>query len=572
MCDTIVLGASLLAVGTSSSYFFRKRGLRYLQYLQQEDYDGRRFLRWYKSNKAFDRRGSLVAIVAFVLVYAGTKVNADVAAMISLLFAVVLFYRSRKEENPFKTGKIVLKLTERAGRIFNTAQSAYALLQCSLAVLEFVLLTKHVLPAFWFSQLALIQLQPFILVWAKELLDPQEKEIQNQFAQQARDIVSKVNPTTIGITGSYGKTSAKVILSEILNSVAPTFTTPRSINSYMGVTREIRERLKNYHRFAVIEMGAYAQGSIRKMCSLTPPAVGIVTAVGEMHLERFGSVENLYQAKSELASAIPSDGILVLNGDYELCRRMAKEYPKRITLLYGLDRSKGPLDAYMYEMKATDDGTTFKIDFAGHTYEGFTKLLGKPLLSNALGAFTLAMAMGCAPEVILAAMRNSKTESNRLEPLRTTVGALAAFAQLNNGKQVNVQPSAQGKILRINDAFSSNPVGFSAALDLLAELPGQRKILVTPGMIELGDRQYSENQRAGKKAASICNMVVLVGSTNKDALLSGLQDGGLPQDKYILQEDMKQALKYLSTSYCAEGDVVLIENDLTDLYESVPKF
>lgn len=284
-----------------------------------------------------------------------------------------------------------------------------------------------------------------------------------------------------------------------------------------------------------------------------------------MHLERFGDLETLYQAKSELAQAIPADGILVCNGDYETCRRMAKENPKRITLLYGLDKSKGQLDAYMYDLVTTEKGTCFKIEFKGQTYDGFTKLLSKPLLSNALGAFTMAAALGCAPEVALAAIRNVKTEKNRLEPVRTTLGALAP---LSNGNQ----DKAGVPILRLNDAFNSNPVGFAAALEVLSQLPKGRKILVTPGMVELGERQEQENARLAKQAASICDMVIVVGETNQSALVNGLKEGAMPTEKYQTRTSMKEALQYLATSYCQEDDVILIENDLPDLYESIPKF
>jgi len=415
----------------------------------------------------------------------------------------------------------------------------------------------------WFIQVLLFQIQPVILIVAKVLLDREEEEIQKRFAIEANQLLNKVNPIVIGITGSYGKTSSKVILSDILSSVSPTFTTPRSINSYMGVTREIRDRLQSRHKFAVIEMGAYQLGSIKKMCSLTPPKVGLITAVGEMHLERYGTVENVFKAKSELAQALPADGILVANGDYEFCRRMAQENPKKTTLLYGLNKDAGSLDAYLYDAHSSDVGTAFKIRYGDKVYEGFTKLLGKPMLSNILGCFTVAVALGVAPEVALAAIRNVKTEANRLEPVKTNLQGLAPFT--NGGK-----PNAN--IMRLNDAFNSNPVGFKSALAVLGELPGKRKILVTPGMVELGERQVSENEMAGKEAATICDYVVVVGETNKTALSKGLADGGLKDEKIKFEPNMKEALSYLAAQYCADGDIVLIENDLPDIYESVPVF
>jgi UDP-N-acetylmuramoyl-tripeptide--D-alanyl-D-alanine ligase len=226
--------------------------------------------------------------------------------------------------------------------------------------------------SFWLIQLCAFFLEPLILVVSNALLDPYEKDLQEGFANEARKILSSVHPFVIGITGSYGKTSSKVILTDILNSVSPTFTTPRSINSYMGVTREIRERMKPHHKYAVIEMGAYYTGSIKRMCSLTPPNAAIVTAVGAMHLERFGSQENVFKAKSELPEALPKDGILVINGDYDYCRKMGENHKDKRVFVYGLDEEKGPVDALMYDIEPTEKGTNFAIRWQGKVYTGST--------------------------------------------------------------------------------------------------------------------------------------------------------------------------------------------------------
>jgi len=153
-------------------------------------------------------------------------------------------------------------------------------------------------------------------------------------------------------------------------------------------------------------------------------------------------------------------------------------------------------------------------------------------------------------------------------PHSFAAGAFAGAVVNGNGKDL----ANAGQVLRLNDAFNSNPVGFSAALDVLKELPGGKKVLVTPGMIELGERQAEENERMAKKAAALCDLVIVVGKTNRDALVSGLQSGGISADKFLVQDTMQEALRHLAKSYLSDGDVVLIENDLSDLYESNPKF
>lgn len=563
--ESFIFNIVILAIAACASvFFFTKRAKRYLQFLQQEDYDHHRFRKWFFAKHAFDTRGSLVCILGIGASYLCHAQAPQLTPYCTLALAALLFYVATREENPITGGKVSLKMTERATRIYKLALGFYIFSLCLVIFISLKHFYEFVFAAFWIKNLLLTQLISFYLVKSNWLLDPYEKHLQEKFANQARAILKDVDPVVIGITGSYGKTSTKVILSEILGAVAPTFSTPRSINSYMGMTREIRERMKPGQKFAVVEMGAYHVGSIKRMCSLTPPHAAIVTAVGEMHLELFGSPENVFKAKSELPQAVPEDGVLVVNGDNIWTRKMAELYPKKTTLIYGLNEDSGPLDAYMYDIEPGPKGTNFAIKIKGKEFQGFTKLLGEPMLSNILASFTMACAMGLAPELVLAAIRNVKTESNRLEPVRTTISSFIASA---NGK-----PIRQGDILRLNDAFNSNPVGFKAALDVLGSQKGNRKVLVTPGMVELGPKQFEENKKAAQHAAGLCDQAIIVGSTNKDALLTGLKEGGLATEKIREVATMKDAFSYLAYDYCEDGDIVLIENDLPDLYESNPRF
>jgi len=568
MSDSHWVIALFVAGGVASLPFYFRRGLRYLSYFQQEDYTGKRFIKWLFEKRAFDRRASLPCAA---MLLAGILLNGQPALYRTLSFATifVLLYLPTREEDPRKEGKIKLNMTARAKRIFNLAFALYIVALIGLSFMWYYIglpqgETMTIL-AFWINQILLIRAQPMFLVLANAMLQPYETGLQEGFANEARALLKKHDPTIIGITGSYGKTSTKIILREILSSVAPTFVPPGSINSYMGVTREIREKLQPIHKYAVIEMGAYYIGSIRRMCTLTPPKAAIITAIGIMHLERFGGQNSVKQAKSELAQAVPADGILVVNGDDPNCRDIAKENPKETVLYYGWDESNGHLDALIYDVTATDKGSNFKIRWKGEEYEGFTQLLGKPLLSNALASFTLACALGIAPQTVISAMRNVRTEKNRLEPVKVPISSLKVK---ENG---NGTPPATGDVLRLNDAYNSNPVGFAAALDVLGQVSGGRKILVTPGMIELGDRQELENKKCAEKAAGVCDLVLVVGDTNKKALTDGLKDGGFDSQKCMEFYDMHTALTYLS-GYCKDGDVVLIENDLGDLYEGPVSF
>ena len=300
--------------------------------------------------------------------------------------------------------------------------------------------------------------------------------------------------------------------------------------------------MRPHNKYAVIEMGAYNIGSIKRLCEFTPPKAALVTAVGIMHLERFGNPENVYKAKSEIAQALPLDGILVCNGDSPNARRMAEEHKRATTILYGFDLSKGQLDCFATDITYDESGTSFVIHCKGQRYPGKTPLLGRPALSNVLGAFAMACALGAEPAFAVACMGNLPPVDNRLV--------------LDKGSKVSY----------LRDAYNSNPTGFEAALDVLKQLPATRRVLITPGMIELGEMQFEENKRLARMAGSVCDLVYVVGPTNREALLAGLAEANFPRTKTIIADTRDEAFKVLAEQ-SAQGDLVLIENDLGDLHE-----
>jgi UDP-N-acetylmuramoyl-tripeptide--D-alanyl-D-alanine ligase len=539
----------LAVISAATILFFTRRGLRYLRYFQQEEYNGTRFKAWLLEKRTFDTKGTAIALVAAALSRFATDGDMLICLAICLGAAATLVFFGFQEEDPRKVGKIKLNMTDRATAIYNLALALYAIATILIISVTYALGAGDRIYIYWLVAIALIQSSPIWIVIANAILWPNELKKQQAFLQEAKDILADYKPYTIGITGSYGKTSTKAILGSILEAIEPTFWTPGSINTEMGITRQIRENLKPQQEIALIEMGAYQIGSIAKLCRFTPPQAGLVTAVGVMHLERFGGAENIYQAKCELPQAIPADGILVCNGDNPGARKMAGEYPKATTLLYGLEPELGHLDCWMSDIQATMDGTTFTLNWQGKEYPGFTKLLGVPMLSNLVGSFTMACALGKDPDYIVAAIYNLEPANNRL----------------------NLRKNGDGFIL--DDSYNSNPIGFASALEVLDALEGGRKILMTPGMVELGDIQAAENRQVALKAASICDLAIVVGETNKEALKAGLLEGGLSPDKLMEFPNRDVALAYLmSPEHRQAKDTILIENDLPDLYEAISKF
>lgn len=536
----------MLLLATALSWFGFRRLLRYMRYLQQEEYDARRYVLWLRERRAFDRRGSIAIGVILGLELLWNSAGGAGGFFLMAAGAAVLAVIASSEPDPRNSGKLRLRMTERATR---TYQVCLGLL---MAAVVLAYLTARLLPwpltIFLLLAIAISQALPFVPAVAARLLAPFEQRLQAALLREAHDHFLAVKPYTVGITGSFGKTSTKSILGQVMNvALGSTFWPSKSVNTLMGITREIRTRLTQGHRFAVIEMGAYYRGSIKKLTELTPPDAAIVTAVGTMHLERFGSAENVFLAKSELPAAVPAEGLLVCNGDNPGARRMAKEQPKATTFLYGMDLGPGDLDCYATDVAFSPKGSEFTIHWKGAAYRAHSPLLGRPAISNMLAAFTMACALGAQPRLVIAALANLEPVDNRLVLKK------------------------RGGVSFLQDAYNSNPTGFRAALEVLASYPAKRRILMTPGMIELGETQAQENRAVAAEAAKVCDFVIVVAETNRASFEAGLAQGGLSNEKWEAIGTRTAAFEKLE-SMLQDGDVVLIENDLPDKLEFTERF
>lgn len=325
-------------------------------------------------------------------------------------------------------------------------------------------------------------------------------------------------------------------------TLGPVYWPAGGINTKMGITRSIIENCKPFTKFAVIEMAAYGLESIKNLCDFTPPHAGIITGVGIAHLDRFGNQQTIYQAKSELAQAIPDNGILVCNGDNPGSRQMSKEFRKQTTLLYGLDNSRQDLDCWIQHGHTTVKNTTFTITWKGASYKGETPLHGPTSLSNCAAAFAMACALGADPEYVLAALSTLSPVDNRLQISQS-----------------------EGKTY-IHDAYNSNPDGFLSALKVLSQIPAQKRVLMTPGMIELAGQAQDKHRMITKYAAAVCDLAIIIGKANSAVLSEGLFSEGFKKSQIIFTHNRQEAFNRLST-HLKVGDAVLIENDLPDLYE-----
>lgn len=382
-----------------------------------------------------------------------------------------------------------------------------------------------------------------IVMLSVVVLTPVEKAINKKYWNEADRILrSMPDLTVIGITGSYGKTSTKHYLNRILSEEFQVLMTPGSYNTPMGVIRTVREMMKPYDSIFICEMGAKQKGDIKEICDLVHPKIGIITAVGPMHLESFKTMENVQATKFELIDALPADGFAVINNDFEYCaNRIVSNVESR---RYAIESGNGEADYYACDIKYSPDSTTFTVKGPDNlTLPLHTRLVGACNISNLLGAVIVALKLGMSNEKIAYAVGRIEQVEHRLSIKRTP-----------------------GGVTIIDDAFNSNPSGSKMALEVLSGFRDGKRIIVTPGMIELGDKQHELNKAFGEEISRCADVAIIVGQYNRMAIESGIRRGQFPLENLHLVDSFKEAQDLLATML-RTGDTVLYENDLPDTFK-----
>lgn len=384
-----------------------------------------------------------------------------------------------------------------------------------------------------------LYLTPILVPLSNLINKPVEKAVQNWYINDAKKILASCPDLhKVGITGSYGKTSMKFYLSELLSSQYETLKTPESFNTPMGVTITIRRDLKPTHQYFICEMGARRVHEIKELCGIANPHDGIITSVGPQHLETFGSIENVVNTKFELADSISALGKVYLNGDNELIRKKAPDYPNAIT--YGLQEGN---DWRATDVSVSDRGTEFTVTAPdGKSCRYSTKLLGEHNVQNLLGAIAYAADTGIPMEKLVLPVKRIASVPHRLQ-------------LLDKGNGVTF----------IDDAYNSNPSGCRAALAVLGLFDACR-ILVTPGMVELGAKQEELNYEFGQEASKACDYIVLVGKKQTEPIYNGIKDSGYDMSKVYVADSLNDALAKVNAYTTDKKKIVLLENDLPDNY------
>ncbi len=397
--------------------------------------------------------------------------------------------------------------------------------------------------AVFLINIIMILLIPVFMLLATMIAFPIEMRIQKRYYNEAKaKIKSMKNLKVIGITGSYGKTSTKYFVKTILSEKYNTIMTPESYNTPMGITKVIRESLKDEHEVFVCEMGARNVGDIKELVELASPSIGILTSIGPQHLETFKFIENVASTKYELIEGLPADGIAIFNADNKFCLDFSR-ITKQKKYLYGISNEDQDIFIYAEEIKNSRQGLKFTIKGQnGIEFECQTALLGKHNISNILAAVCVALHLDLSADQIISGISKIKPVPHRLELIPT-----------NNGVTV------------IDDAFNSNPTGAKEALEAIKDFSDGRKIIITPGMVELGTIEYEENKKLGKIIAECCDYAILIGQKRSKPILEGLKECSFQEENIRIAANLDEATKMLG-QIVKSGDVVLFENDLPDNY------
>lgn len=463
--------------------------------------------------------------------------------------------------NAHLSAKVKLAFTARLKRFITVFAIIAAILSAGLSVMY--------PPLF-----ALAPIFPGIVafLFAAIITSPIEKRRNARFVTAAKTVLAaRADLIKIGVTGSYGKTTAKNLLSAFLSKEYSTCVTPGNYNTPMGIALTVRDELLADDEVFVAEMGARYRGDIRELCDIVSPSIAVITAIGTQHLETFGSEENLLVTKNELIEALPADGVAIFNGDndgaiklYDRCakrRLISGSDEEAVQKLYALfstgDRrakcktaagvkpteeevkALSRFDAFYGDICYAARGMEFTLVLNGRAARITTALLGAHVPSMIAECALTANYLGISLEKIKFAASEVKAVAHRLE-------------LLYNGDDVI-----------IDDAYNGNEAGAQNALEVLSKFSPRIRVLITPGIVELGEHGEAANARIGELAAVSCDYAIFVGG-NASALARGAKSAGMNEDNVTEVRDLDGAVEKLKT---IKGEkAVLFENDLPDNY------
>lgn len=524
--------------------------LKYFMHMMQlEGYKSNKYDEWMqnhddkvhtKNDKIFMIL-SILALLTFLLFFNALKDKtiefASIYSLMTIVFLVISLSIKYESKKP-------LVYTQRVKRLYS--------MTLSLVVADFIITigivfmaTKNLIiyfPVWAGIQSIIYYFLGYYVLFANYLVKPIENNINNKFYNDAFKKIKELKSiTSVGITGSYGKTSTKFIAATILSEKYKVLKTPDSYNTPMGISKVINNDMSDEYDIFIAELGATHIGDIDEVAALTNPTIGLITSIGPCHLETFKSIDNIMRTKYELIEKLPNDGVAIFNYDNGYVKKLAdKTFKEKI--LYGIENIENT-DVFATDIRVSETGSTFILCVNGlGTIECKTKLLGKHNILNILAGCCIAKVLGLSLNQMATGISKIESVKHRLELIDPGTGVIV-----------------------IDDAFNSNPDGAKAALDVLDEFKDRRKIIVTPGMVELGEIEEAENEKFGQYISKVCDIVILVGEKRTAPIQRGFRKLKYNSDNLFVVNSLDEASEILKL-VTRVNDVVLFENDLPDNY------
>lgn len=521
---------------------------KFLLVLQQSGYRRKPYFTWL-SNKQTPYRSRLMLLCMLAFLFF-LVLNASFAPVISnnavtsyIGFAsytvfLLLYFQSEKSVN----AKIPLNKTKRLVRLSITFILVSALLTfAGVSVLNIVAfyIASPIVSLLRYSLICLMPIfTPRILSLANLINQPFENSIKKGYVRRAKLKLDQSNVIKIAITGSYAKTSVKEILKAILEQKFRVLSSPLSYNTPQGIALTVN-KLDSTHDVFIAEMGARFSGDIKELTKLVNPDYALLTGVNNQHLETFKTLENVKRTKNELFENLKEGGVAFFCSDNGISKELCGEF-KGERYLAGTSGEDNLV--FASEVELNKSGVTFTLNVRGEQpVKCTTVLLGRHNVSNICLASAVAYKLGMSPNEIAMGINRIKSVGHRLE----------------------LMPNSKGVII-IDDSYNSNVDGFKMAMEVLDSFEG-RKIILTPGLVELGKDENLFNYEMGKEMASHADKVIIIGTHNAEMLIKGLVDGGFNREDIMFSKNLSRGNEELN-SIIKSGDVVLFENDLPDNY------
>ncbi len=521
--------------------------LKFILVMQQSNYKSKRYFKWLGSKETpYLARLMLLCLLGLLffcvlcICFAPVVGNtvASYLGFVAYALFTILYINTESSVN----AKVPLKRTKRIVRlsiVFALLLSGVTFgLMVLLDYIAYLIGTEVVGILRYCIICGLPILTPYILFIANQLVQPFENLIARYYINKSTRKLENSNVIKIGITGSFGKTSVKEILRTILSQKYRVLATPSSFNTPLGIALSVKQ-LDSTHDVFIAEMGARSKGDIKTLANIVKPKYGVLTGINNQHLETFGSIENTMATKFELFECLPSDGVGFFNTNNKGAKELFDKFQGE-KYCSGIDCDDGLVSATNVVIDSR--GTSFTLNIKGESsVECTTVLLGKHAVKNICLASSIAYKIGMTPEEIAVGINRIQTIIHRLE----------------------LRPNNRNIII-IDDSYNSNEDGVQAAMEVLSTFSG-RKIVLTPGLVELGKMENVMNLEFGRTLAKHADIVFVIGKHNAEILVSGLLDGGMAKENIVFAKSLNKANQELN-AILKEGDVVLFENDLPDNY------